>query len=163
MKKTLTILLFALLSGNSFALDIKLTGDSKRITDKAASPWFGRVVESSVRKGRHGETVIEFYCQKLALAGQAGRIHEGDVIQVLPSTGNGRHFVATLRSPNISLAKAKEILIGLSSGPHYYYSPKAIVVTEGYYGNKKAPFLAGDLIVSDKFIVESRKGNKNKE
>ena len=157
MKKITTFLIFALLSGNICALEIQVKGDSAGFDKQEISSWFGWVEASRAYKGQYNETVIEFYCHAFKLVENNKPPNKENVIYVFPGTEDDTHFVATIRTPDMSIEKAKEFLTSMMPEQHICYYPKAIVSFEGKFADKTALFLAGDLIISNKYKVEVNK------
>ena len=157
MKKIITYLIFILLSGNLYSLEIKVKGDSSKFDKEKTSSWFGWVEASRAFKGQHNETVIEFYCHKYELIENTKALSDNRLIYVSPDSEKPIHFVATIRTPDMSIIKAENFLKSMQSTKHFCYYPKAIVSFEGMFTDKKSLFLAGDLTISNKFKVEVKK------
>jgi hypothetical protein len=157
MKKIITYLIFILLSGNIYSLEITVKGDSSKFDKEKTSLWFGWVEASRAYKGQYNETVIEFYCHKFELIKNKKSLSDSSLINVLPDSENPIHFVATIRTPNMSIIKAENFLKSMQPTKHFCYYPRAIVSFEGKFTDKKALFLAGDLTISNKFKVEVKK------
>ena len=155
MKKIVTYISFLLLSGVTYALDIKINENSQRYKESTGkSLWFGRVEGSRAYKGRNGETVIEFYCHKLEPVEKDKLFDYEHIVYVDPKKEKEIHFVATLRTPEMKLEKADKLLQKMASNIHFCYYPKGVVSNEGYFADKKAPFIAGGFVISDKYKVK---------
>lgn len=157
MKNIITYLILILLSGNSYSLDLKVIENSERFKERTdTSEWFGWVEASRAYEGNHKETVLEFYCHKLEPVDLKKLRDYENVVYVDPEKENEAHFVATLRTPEMKLEKAQELLKSMLSSTHFCHYPRAIVTREDYFTNKKASFLAGDLIISNKYKVKDK-------
>lgn len=143
MKKLLLQFILFLLASDLNALELKVTGKPSATPSKEDTTYFGWVEGSRAYIDSHKETVFEFYCHKLQLVDNQ-LVTMNSTIYVFPSNHSDEHFVATIKSPNISLQQAQDFLKDMTKEVHYCHYQNAHIAYEGTFADKPVPFLVGE-------------------